>query len=88
MNNNRQCPDCGETDPAKFSPRKRNGRQCKKCQSQRRLANYDAKLKAAGKRPRIPFMRGIGFYSPEDVLQARKFGLRVKDYLEAKNARE
>jgi len=84
----RLCPDCGETDPAKFSPRRRNGRQCKKCQSKRRLANYDAKLAAAGKRPRMPFMRGIGFYSPEDVLQARKFGLRVKDYLEAKNARE
>jgi hypothetical protein len=81
------CPDCGETDPKKFYT-STTGRRCKKCQSRRRLANYDKRLKAAGKRPRMPFMRGIGFYSPEDVLQARKFGLRVKDYLEAKNARE
>lgn len=84
----RLCPDCGETDPEKFSPRKRNGRQCKPCQSKRRLAYYDAKLKAQGKRPRLPFMRGIGSYSPDDVLEARKFGLRVRDYLEAKHERE
>ncbi len=79
----RQCPDCGETDPTKFYANRRNGRGCKKCQSKRRLAYYDARLKADGKRSRLSFMRGISGYKPEDVLQARKFGLRVKDYIEA-----
>lgn len=77
----RLCTKCGETDPAKF--REDRCSLCKKCCSDKILAQYYAKrgalqlpVKRRGRRPKIE-------YDPADVERAARFGLTVKEYLDA-----
>ncbi len=77
----RLCTTCGETNPAKF--RYDRSSKCKQCCSDEILSRYYAKrnalqrpVKRRGRRPKIE-------YDPAVAERAARFGLTVKEYLDA-----